>query len=66
MSKPWSKETPLRASRYAKLVMEFNRAEDIHHRYLLHSLVAWHVPVPWRHWTQFWMNYTAAPGSTER
>lgn len=63
MTKPWSKETPLRAPRYAQLVIDFLGAEDVHERYLLSSLVAWHVPVPWRHWTQFWMNYTGTPGS---
>lgn len=64
-AKPWSRETPLRAPRYAELVMEFNRAEDVHERYTLSSLVAWHVPVPWRHWTQFWMNHTAGAGSSD-
>jgi hypothetical protein len=53
----WTRETPLRSPAYAALIDEFREAEDRHKRYLLASLVRWHVPVPWSSWASFAVNY---------
>ena len=52
-AKPWGRETPLRNEDYAGLVDEYLAADDPHHRYLMDSLVRWHVPTPWRNWSAF-------------
>lgn len=53
MAKPWSKEPPLTAPEYARLLEDVRSIVGYH----FSSLARWHVPVPWGSWSAFAVNY---------